>query len=128
MTDRTFEVLVKTYPPAVQDLARQARGFVLGLMGDETQESIDASGPYAFYSYAPGYKGLVCTIIVSKTGVKLGLAHGAALDDPNGLLEGAGKVHKHIAFETPADLRKPGVRALVKAAMKAWHNRNRPKH
>ena len=118
---RTFDGLVKTYPPDVEDLARRARAFVLDLMGNAAQESVDASGPYVFYSYAPGYKGLVCSLILSKSGVKLGLAHGATLDDSNKLLEGAGKVHKHIPLKTPADLQKPGVKALVKAAIKRWH-------
>ena len=121
MPSRTFEQLAKTYPPAVQNLAREAREFVLDLMGGDAQESIDNSGPYAFYSYAPGYKGLVCSLILSKTGVKLGLSHGASLDDRHKLLEGAGKVHKHIPLKSSADLRRPAVRALVKAATKRWH-------
>lgn len=123
MPPRSFENLVKTYPPDVQALARQARDFVLREMGADAQESIDTSGPYAFYSYAAGYKGLVCSLILSKTGVKLGLARGSELDDPHKLLEGAGKVHKHVVLKTPADLRKPGVKPLVKAAIIAWRDR-----
>ena len=118
---RTFEQLAKTYPPAVQDLAREARAFVLDLMGGDALESIDASGPYVFYSYAAGYKGLVCSLILSKAGVKLGLAHGASLDDPHKLLEGAGKVHKHIPLKSSADLKRAPVKALVKAAITRWH-------
>jgi hypothetical protein len=57
-------------------------------------------------------------LILSKSGVKLGLGHSAELDDPKQLLEGAGKVHKYIPLKTPADLQKPGVKALVKAAIK----------
>jgi hypothetical protein len=66
---------------------------------------------------------MVCTLILSQKGVKLGLARGAELDDPHGLLEGAGKVHKHIAFKTPADLSQPGVSALIKATYRAWQAR-----
>ena len=124
MPERTFEGLVATYPPAVQDLARQARGFILEAMGGDAQESIDASGPYAFYGFAPGYKGLVCSLILSKKGVKLGIANAATLDDPQKLLQGAGKVHRHIPLETSADLRISGVKALVKSAIKAWHGRD----
>jgi hypothetical protein len=124
MPKRTFEQLIATYSPAVQRLARQARGLILDVMGGDAEETIDTAGPYAFYSYAPGYKGLVCSLILSKTGVKLGLSHGASLDDPGKLLEGAGKVHKHIPLETPADLKKSGVRPLVRSAIKAWHERN----
>jgi len=48
------------------------------------------------YGYGPGYKGPVCTLILSKTGVKLGLPYAAALSDPDGLLEGTGKVHRFV--------------------------------
>ena len=125
MPKRTFEQLITTYSPAVQRLARQARGLILDMMGGDAEETIDTAGPYAFYSYAPGYKGLVCSLILSKTGVKLGLSHGASLDDPNKLLEGAGKVHKHIPLKSSADLKKPPVKALVKSAIRAWQSRSR---
>src|SRR5262245_25443517 len=121
---RNFAQLIETYPPAVQRLTRDARELILDLMGDDAQETIDSSGPYAFYGYAAGYKGLVCSLILSKTGVKLGLANGAALADPQKLLQGAGKVHKHIPLKTSADLKKPGLRPLVRSAIGAWHQRN----
>ena len=128
---RTFDALSKPYPPHIQALAHQARDFVLDLMADRSPslgagdviETIDGSGPYAFYGYAPGYKGLVCSLILSKTEVKLGLSHGASLDDPRSLLKGAGKVHRHIPLKTSADLKKAGVKALVKAAIKQWRAR-----
>jgi hypothetical protein len=121
---RTFDQLLTPYPSPVQDLARKARELVLDVMGGDAMESIDQSGPYAFYGYAPGYKGLVCSLILSKTGVKLGLSHGASLDDPHKLLEGAGRVHKHIPLESPADLKLSGVKQLVKSAISAWHVRS----
>jgi Domain of unknown function (DU1801) len=121
MPTRSFEQLIEAYSPGVQSLARETREQILDLMGGDAEESIDTSGPYAFYGYAPGYKGLVCSVILSKTGVKLGLSHGAALDDPHKLLEGAGKVHKHIPLKSSADLKRPPVKALVKAAIKRWH-------
>jgi hypothetical protein len=124
MPKRTFEQLIATYSPAVQSLARQARELILDMMGGDAEETIDTAGPYAFYSYAPGYKGLVCSLILSKTGVKLGLSHGASLDDPNKLLEGAGRIHKHIPLKKSADLRKSGLKPLVKSAIRAWQERN----
>ena len=85
---------------------------------------MDDSQPYVGYGYSPGYKGLVCTLILSQGGVKLGIAGGAALPDPERLLEGTGKRHRHIALRTPADLRRGGVRALVRAAAAAAGKRD----
>jgi hypothetical protein len=119
---RTLQELLDGYPPAVQTLARQARAFVLEQL-PRAQESVDGSGPYIGYGYGPGYKGTVCTLIVSKGGVKLGLVGGASLPDPLGLLEGTGTVHRHIVMKSAGDLRRPGVKALVRAALKAWQKR-----
>jgi len=66
---------------------------------------------------------MVCTLIISKAGVKIGLVRGSELDDPHGLLEGRGKVHRHLAVTCPADLRSPGVSALITASHAAWKRR-----
>jgi hypothetical protein len=71
------------------------------------------------YTYGPGYRGVVCTLILSKTGVKLGIAGGASLADPHKLLRGAGKVHRHVPLKAIEDLRQPGVKELVAAASAA---------
>ena len=67
--------------------------------------------------------GYLLRAALSKRGVKLGLVRGSELADPRGLLEGTGKVHKHVPLRTAADLRRPGVKPLVTAAFKAWQDR-----
>ena len=88
---RTFAALSKTSSPDIAGLAKEARA---------------------------GYKGLVCTLFLSKSAVKIGLVDGSDLPDPHKLLEGAGKVHKHVVLKTTADLRKPGLKPLVRACVK----------
>ena len=80
---------------------------------------LDRAGHVAGYGCGAGYKDLICTIILSKTGVKLGIVNGATLPDPKGLLEGAGKRHTYVALSAPSDLRKPGIAALLASAAKA---------
>jgi hypothetical protein len=77
------------------------------------------------YGFGPGYSGLVCTIIPSKKGVKLGVVYGARLPDPHGLLEGSGKQHRYVAFTEPADLEKAGLKDLLSAAVTAWKERSK---
>ena len=119
---RTTETLLQAYPPDVQALALAARQLITRLLPD-VNEQADTSAPLIGYSYAPGYRGAVCTLILSKSGVKLGLVGGAALDDPRGLLEGSGKVHRYIQLRTAADLRRPGTTPLIKAASAACKQR-----
>ena len=116
---RSFRNLASSYPPAIAELAAEARVFLLSLMPD-LHEEIDPKMPYVFYSYGPGYKGLVCTLFLSKSAVKIGLVDGSDLPDPYKLLEGAGKVHKHVLLKTPDDLKKPGLKALVRACEANW--------
>ena len=48
--------------------------------------------------------------------VRLGLYRGAELPDPSGLLEGHGKVHRHVKLRTSEDLDRPALRDLMAAA------------
>jgi hypothetical protein len=87
------------------------------------EEHVDSRGPYVSYGYGAGYKGIVATIILSKGGVKLGVVGGGALPDPHRLLQGDGKVHRHIVLNDHADLRRPGIRPLLRASHRACLDR-----
>src|SRR5436190_23734344 len=88
-----------------------------------SEETLDESAKVIGYGYGPGYKGLVCTLIPSKTGAKIGIARGAALPDPKHLMQGKGKVHRHVPLRTPADLKQPDLMPLLKEALTAWKKR-----
>lgn len=49
--------------------------------------------------------------------VNLGFYQGAVLPDPGGLLEGTGKKLRHVKLRSLAEAGRPGVRALVAAAL-----------
>jgi len=88
-------------------------------------ETLDGSAKLLAYGYGPGYKGLVCTLLLSQTGVKLGISRGSKLPDPKQLMQGSGKVHRHVQLRTTADLKQPGLKPLLKAALAAWKKRNK---
>ncbi|HVT41173.1 MAG TPA: hypothetical protein VHE78_19205 [Gemmatimonadaceae bacterium] len=119
---RTVEQLMGAYPPDVQALASAARKQLRTWL-PRVEEQADATAPVIAYGYGPGYRGMVCTLILSKTGVKLGLVRGRELADPHALLHGSGKVHRYVQLHAVSDLRKPGVHALVKATYAAWKER-----
>ena len=114
--------LLARYPDEVQSLALEATRLIIRLLPG-VEESADSSAGLISFGYGPGYKGMVCTLILSKTGVKVGLVRGSELDDPRGLLAGSGKVHRYIQMKSAADLRRPGVSALIKATYNAWRER-----
>src|SRR5262245_43525042 len=114
-TPRSADDLLRAYPPDVQALAALTRTFVKKTLPGIT-ESVDASAPLLAYSQAPGVRGMVATMILSRGGVKLGLAWGATLPDPRKLLEGTGKVHRYVALREPDDLKQAGISTLLKGA------------
>jgi len=116
------EELIESYPESIQALVREARKMV-GVWLPEAQEGEDLSARMFAYRYGPGYRGMICTLILGKTGVKLGIVGGAALPDPHHLLRGAGKVHRHIQLKTSRDLLQSGVKELVLAAAGACNER-----
>jgi hypothetical protein len=110
--------LLRAYPEDIRRLAADSRRCIKEWLPDAL-EGVDASARLVSYSHGPGYKGCVCTLILSKTGIKLGLVGGATLPDPHRLLSGRGKVHRHVQLTTTSDLRQAGVKALVLAASAA---------
>lgn len=117
-----IDTLLRSYPEDVQILVRQARKTLREWLPD-AGESVDESARMLAYRYGPGYKGMICTLLLSKSGVKLGLVGGAALADPHGLLAGTGTVHRHVQLQTVEDLQQPGLKQLVLAASAACHKR-----
>jgi len=115
--------LVATYPASTQALITAARAALLAAFPKAT-ESVDLKARLFGYSYGPGYKGTVATLILSKTGVKIGVPYGAQLADSAGLLTGQGKVHRHIAIETAAQLKSRALKTLLKSAFSAWEARS----
>jgi hypothetical protein len=118
MATRSLDDLLGRYPESVQGLARSVRAFVLETLPDAA-ETIDDTAPVIGFGYGPGYKGIICSLILSKSGVKLGLAHGAALPDPEHLLEGDGKVHRYVAIRDASDLDKADLKQLMISASAA---------
>jgi hypothetical protein len=110
------------YPTGVKDIALAARELVVQTLSDAT-ETVDRSARLVGYSYGPGYKDTICTLLMSQTGVKVGIARGSELQDPDGLLQGAGKVHRHVQLRSVADVQNPGLKQLLQAALAAWRKR-----
>jgi hypothetical protein len=112
------------YPPDVNEIAVELRGVIRSAIPD-AREMLDTKDRVVGYGFGPGYADLICTIIPSKTGVKLGLVRGAQLPDPDHLLEGGGKQHRYVPFKEGAQVRKEPLQRLLASAVVAWRERSR---
>jgi len=113
---------IKTYPENVQTLVRHARRALRDWL-PLAKETEDASARMFAYTYGPGYRGMICTLILSKSGVKLGIPWGASFPDRHKLLRGEGKVHRHVPLKVLDDLQQPGLQELVASASAACKER-----
>jgi hypothetical protein len=75
------------------------------------------------YGYGAGYKDLICTILLSKQGVKLGFNKGSELPDPQKLLTGTGRVHCFIEIKTAETIKDPALKKLLSEALNAYQKR-----
>src|SRR5262245_41346595 len=122
-TSSDVQKLVDQYPETTQKLIAVARKTLKSAF-PKVAETADLKRRLLCYAYGPGYKGVVATLILSKQAVKIGIPYGTGLPDPPGLPAGAGKVHRHIAATSPAELERPAVTRLLAASLAAWKERS----
>jgi hypothetical protein len=116
--------LLDKYPRETQAIISATRKLVREILVG-AKETIDERSKVIGYSYSPGYTGLVCTLILSQRGVKIGIVGGSKIPDPRRLLQGSGKLHRHISIQSIQDLQKPGVKQIIRAAHSVWKRQNR---
>jgi Domain of unknown function (DU1801) len=85
----------------VRALALASRDLVVKVFPDAIET---AEGNELGYGFDSGYRRLVFTISLVRAGVNLGVYGGALLDDPAGLLEGTGKIHRHVKIRNTSTL------------------------
>lgn len=114
MTNPDVDRLLATVSPDIRDLALRTRALVLDVVPADVLETV--GGTDIGYGRTRGYTGLICVINLHQRWVNLGLADGASLLDPEGLLQGTGRRHRHVRIAESADLERPALRDLLVAA------------
>jgi hypothetical protein len=79
-------------------------------------------GSPATAGYGPKYADMICAIMPTKAGLTLGIARATQLPDPEGLLQGTGKVHRHVKLKSESEVKAATLKALLKAAIAAYQH------
>jgi hypothetical protein len=124
-TDRDVADLLEPYSPEVQKLALATRAFVLRLIPNAI-ETVDTKSKIIGFGFGSGYKDMICSLMPAKSWVTLGIGWGAELPDPQKLLEGSGKVHRHVKLKAESDLKTPALQAILKAGLQRWESKQGP--
>lgn len=108
--------MTTAFDPRVRDLAARTQALDF----DVYPEVVEVPWPRQNVAgYGIGPKKMsehFCYIALYDYHVNLGFNHGAELPDPEGLLEGPGKMLRHTKIAEPEDLEDPAVRRLLEAA------------
>jgi len=96
--------------PTQRSILVALRGLIFAVVPEATEELKWSRPCYA------NARGMFCYLYSTKAYATLGFQNGAALDDPEGLLEGTGKGMRHIKFTGGRSPNDPSLVALLKQA------------
>jgi Domain of unknown function (DU1801) len=116
LPSKDIDEVFASYAPEVRGLALAARAFVLEMIPD-ISEMVDVKARIIGFGYSERYADQVCMLMPTKAGVNLGIAYAMELPDPKKLLEGTGKLHRHVKLKSEWDLQNAALRNLLKAAL-----------
>lgn len=111
-----FNEILAACSTKVQELSLRARELIREVL----PSVVEVPWPrQRIVGYGVGPKKMsehFCYISMHKGHVDLGFNYGSELPDPEGLLEGTGKLFRHIKITKPEELAHPAVRRLLEAA------------
>jgi hypothetical protein len=113
-----FDEILSNFDPEVQQLAKSVRKLIF----DVLPQTVEV--PWVqqkVIGYGTGPKKMTehfCWIQPNKAYVNLGFNYGAELPDADKLLEGTGKLFRHVKIKSASDVKRPGVRKLLEVACK----------
>jgi hypothetical protein len=117
--DPNFADFLRLNEREVTPLALALREIVL-TYAPEALERTFANHPHAlWYGHGPRMEDMALYIAMASRHVNLGFCRGAMLPDPARVLEGTGKVMRHLKFRGEDDLDRPFLADYIRAAWRA---------
>ena len=115
---KQLEGFIARYEPAVARLARATRAALRRRLPTALELVYDNYQFLAIgYCATERASDCVVSLAISPKGVALSFYDGATLPDPKGLLLGSGNQNRFIRLDGAQTLAKPGVEALLRAAI-----------
>lgn len=112
-----FIKIIVQYPLPVQELALSTREFILKLMPEAFEVCWLGMKTIGYGTGPKKNTDHFSWLIFAQGHVSLGFNYGSELPDPQGILEGSGKMYRHVKIRELADLEKPGLKEMMRFAM-----------
>jgi hypothetical protein len=117
--------ILTVYEGPVSSIAMALREMVLKEAPDAVEQVYRNHPAAVWFGLGPKMKDMFCYIAMTRTHVNLGFCRGALLADPDHVLEGVGKVMRHVKFRSESDLARPFARKYIRAAVREAGSRPR---
>ena len=121
--NKDIENILGQYSDEVYSNALKLRKIIFENL-PRVQEQTDIPAKMIAYAYGQKYIEMVCTLLPSKKGLKLGFYRGVDLPDPENLLSGNGKISRYIEIRKQEDIKIKPLTTLLREAFKAYKIRN----
>ena len=121
-SDKKIDAFLSQYNEDVLTNAIKLREVLLANLPGVI-EQLDIPAKMIAYCYGQKYAEMICTIIPSKKGIKLGFYKGVDLPDPDNLLEGTGKISRYVEIKSAKQIKSPALKKLLANAFAAYKQR-----
>ncbi len=111
-----YAEIVARSSPEVRELATRARALVLDVMPRAFEVVWSGQGIAGYGTGPRKMSEHFCWISPQRAHVNLGFNYGAELPDPEHLLEGTGRLFRHVKLRSVDDVNRSALRQLVEAA------------
>lgn len=112
----TIQDLLVNYTHEIRDLTLAARALILECF-PHALEQVNLPSKLLAYGASAKFADTVFTLIPQAKWVNLGNSRALDLPDPHGLLQGTGKLHRHVKIHNLQDLKSPILHDLLFAAV-----------
>lgn len=111
-----FEKAIESFSPEIQKIARKIRELIHQIL-PEVVEVVWVRQKNIGFGTGPKKKSEhFCWVMPATNHVNLGFNYGAELPDPANLLEGTGKLFRHVKIRSADGLKNPDLIRLLKFA------------
>ena len=114
---------LSNYSDEVRTNAQKLREMLLSTLPDII-EQVDLPAKMIAYCYGQKYSDMICVVIPSKKGLKLGFSRGVELPDPDKLLEGTGKISRYVVITSEKQIKSAAIKKLVINAFELYSQRH----
>lgn len=122
MKENNIDIFLSQYDDEIYINALKLRGILIKYLPGIT-EQVDLPARMIAYCYGQKYSEIICTIIPSKKGLKLGFYKGTELADPEKLLEGTGKISRYVQIKSEEQIYSDAIKNLILNAFDSYKQR-----